>query len=109
MDSGDLQMEISRLEGEIEELTHVVERCRKIILVAKLTLAVGGIWLLLLVVGGARAEPIGLIGALAAVIGGTVVFGSNTSTLKEAASAIKFAEVRRSELIGRLDLQTLGD
>jgi hypothetical protein len=50
-----------------------------------------------------------MIGAISAVIGGTVVFGSNTSTSKQARAAIKAAEARRAELIGKIDLRLLGE
>jgi hypothetical protein len=49
--------------------------------------------------GAIRFDPMAMIGAISAVIGGTVVFGSNTSTLKQAAVAIKTAEALR----GRAD------
>lgn len=45
------------------------------------------------------------LGAISAVIGGTVVFGSNTSTLKQAGVAIKTAEALRAELIGKMNLR----
>jgi hypothetical protein len=48
-----------------------------------------------------------LIGAIAAVIGGTVVFGSNTSTLKQLTN-MKAAEAHRTELISRMDLKVVG-
>jgi hypothetical protein len=41
------------------------------------------------------------------VIGGIVVFGSNTSTSKQAA-ALKAAEAHRAELIGMIDLRPVG-
>jgi hypothetical protein len=47
--------------------------------------------------------------ALAAVIGGTVVCGSNTSTLKQTTTAMKAAEAHRAELISRMDLRVVGD
>jgi hypothetical protein len=50
-----------------------------------------------------------MVGAIAAVIGGTVVFGSNTSTLKQITAEIRAAEVYRSELISRLHLRVVGD
>jgi hypothetical protein len=46
--AGDPRTEILRLETEIEELTEVIERCRKIILMSKIAVAAGSIWLLAL-------------------------------------------------------------
>ena len=99
--------EILRLETEIEELTQVIERCRKIILISKIAVAAGGMWLLALTIGLIRFDPVAMIGAIAMVIGGTVVFGSNTSTLKQSAVAIQNAEALRAELIGKINLRVV--
>ena len=56
-----------------------------------------------------RFDPTVLIGAIAAVIGGTVVFGSNMSTLKQTLTDMKVAETHRTELITRIDLKVVGD
>ena len=58
---------------------------------------------------GVGFDPAVLIGSIAAVIGGTVVFGSNTSTLKQTAAVIKAAEAHRAELISQIDLCVVGD
>ncbi len=60
-------------------------------------------------VGALGFDPTILIGAIAAVIGGTVVFGSNTSTLKQTSADMKAAEAHRTELISRMDLKVVGD
>ena len=104
MSDGDLRAEIICLEAEIEELTEVVEGCRKIILTSKIAVAIGGIWLLALAIGIIKLDPVAMIGAIAVVIGGTVVFGSNTSTAKQTAAAAEAAEARRAELIGKMNL-----
>jgi hypothetical protein len=109
MADGDLRNQILRLEAHIEELAEVLERCRKIALVAKLAIAAGGIWLLAFMVGAVGFDPVAMIGAIGAVIGGTVVFGSNTSTSKQTAVAIKAAETYRAELIDRIDLRVVGE
>jgi hypothetical protein len=106
---GDLREEIVRLEAEIDELTGVVERSWKVGLFAKMAVLAGAMWLLASTVGAISLDPVALIGAIAAVIGGIVVFGSNTSTSKQAALGIKAAEARRAELIGKIELRPVGE
>jgi len=108
-DDGDLHEQILHIEAHIEELTDILERCRKIILISKVVIAAGVILILAIVVGALGFDPTILIGAIAAVIGGTVVFGSNTSTLKQTATDVKAAETCRAELISRMDLRVVGD
>ena len=109
MVDGDVRDQILRLEAEIEELTEVMDSCRKVILASKVAMAAGGIWLLAFTLGAIGFDPMAMIGAISAVIGGTVVFGSNTSTSKQAAVAIKAAEAVRAELIGKIDLRLVGE
>src|SRR6266851_1607371 len=90
--------EILRLETEIEKLTEVIASCRKVVLASKIAIAAGGICLFALIVGVITFDPLTLIGAIAAVIGGIVVFGSNTSTSNRATASIKAAETLRAEL-----------
>ena len=81
-DDGDLLEQILHIEAHIEELTDVIERSRKIILIAKAAIAAGGTLILAIIIGAVGFDPTVLIGAIAAVIGGMVIFGSNTSTLQ---------------------------
>jgi hypothetical protein len=108
-DNGDLHEQILHIEAHIEELTDVIESCRKIILISKVAIAAGGILILATIIGAIGLDATVLIGAIAAVIGGTVVLGSNTSTLKQAMTDTKAAEAHRTELISRLDLKVVGD
>ena len=62
-----------------------------------------------IIIGAVGFDPTVLIGAIAAVVGGIVVFGSNTSTLKQTSTAMKAAEAHRTELISRMDLRVVGD
>jgi hypothetical protein len=109
MADGDLRDEILRLEAEIEDLAEVIEKCRKVILVSKIAIAAGGLWLLAFTFGAIRFDPMAMIGAISAAIGGTVVFGSNTSTSKQAAVAIQAAEALRAKLIGKINLRVVGE
>jgi hypothetical protein len=103
----DLHDEILRLEAQIEQLTEAPERCRKAILVSKVAIAAGGLWLLAFTFGAIGFDPMAMIAAIATVIGGTVVFGSNTSTSKQAVVDIKAAEALRAELIGKINLRVV--
>jgi hypothetical protein len=104
-DEAELREEIVRLEGEIERLAETMESCRKLILASKLAAAVAGVLIVLAFVGVINPDPALLIGAFGVLLGAFVVFGSNTSTLDQAASASKAAEQRRSQLIGQIDLR----
>jgi hypothetical protein len=98
-DDGDLREQISHLEADLEELADAAERCRKIILISKAAIAAGGTLILAITFGAVGFDPMVMIGSLAAVIGGTVVFGSNTSTLKQTTTAMKAAEAHRAEYL----------
>jgi hypothetical protein len=100
-DDGDLHEQKLRIEPYIEELADVVKSCRKIILISKFAAGVGGILILAIIIGAIGFNATVMIGAIAAVVGGTVVFGSNTSTLKQTTTDMKAAEARRAELISK--------
>jgi hypothetical protein len=107
-EDGDLREEIVRLEADIEQFAETIESCRKLILIAKAAMALGALLILGALIGAITLDPAVLIGAFGVAIGGLVVFGSNTSTLAQAQAATKAAELRRSELIGRIDLRVVG-
>jgi hypothetical protein len=107
-EDGDLREEIVRLEADIEQFAETIESCRKLILIAKAAMALGALLILGALIGAITLDPAVLIGAFGVAIGGLVVFGSNSSTLAQAQAATKSAELRRSELIGRIDLRVVG-
>ena len=109
MPDADLHEHIARLEIRIEDLAETIERCRKAILIAKIVLVLGAIVIITMMLGLIRFDPVGVLAAITGVIGGTVVFGSNTSTLEQTSAALKAAEAERVELIGRIDLQVVGE
>jgi hypothetical protein len=99
--------EIARLEAQIEALAETIEGCRKIVLVAKVAIAVGGLLALAMLIGLVRPDLAALSGATAALLGGIVTLGSNTSTARQAAAKMKHAEARRRDLIDRLELRAV--
>jgi hypothetical protein len=108
-DDDDPSDEISQIEARLEELAEVAERCRKIILVSRAAIAGGAGLLLVMMLGLFGSSQVAAIGSIAAVLGGIVSLGSNSSTLQETMAAISAAEARRSSLIGRIDLRVVGD
>jgi hypothetical protein len=109
MDEDDRRERIVRLEVEIEELAEKIERCRKIMLMSQAAIAAAAVLLLAIMLGAIKLDPTTLIAAIAIVIGGTVVLGSNRSTSQQAVAALRTAESDRAELIDLLDLPVAGD
>lgn len=101
--------EISQIEARLEVLAESAERCRKIIMVSKAAIAAGALLLLVMMLGLFGSGPAGALGSIAAILGGIVSLGSNTSTLQQTMAAINAAEAHRSELIGRIDLRVVSD
>ena len=77
-------------------------------LLSKLAIAAGALWILAYLVGAIRFDAAAMIGAMAAVMGGIVVFGSNLTTSKQTTIAVGAAERRRTELIDKLNLRVAG-
>jgi hypothetical protein len=109
MNEGDPHDEIVRLEAQIEDLAAKVESCRKFILAARIAMAGGGIVLIAMLFDAIRFDPTAMAAAVAAVLGGIVVAGSNGSTAKEAGAELAAAESRRAALIGLIELRVVGD
>jgi hypothetical protein len=101
--------EISQIEARLEALAEKAEQCRKIIMVSKAAIAAGALLLLVMMLGLFGSGPAVALGSIAAVLGGIVSLGSNTSTLQQTTAAINAAEAHRSELIGMIDLRVVGD
>jgi hypothetical protein len=57
--------------------------------------------ILAIIIGAVGFDPTVMTEAIAAVIGGTVIFGSNID--------VKAAEAHRAELISRMPLRVVGD
>jgi hypothetical protein len=107
MADADLPDQIARLEADIDQLAQTLDRCRKAMAFAKVAIAGGAIWTLASVLGLIGFDSAAIVGAIAAIIGGVVIYGSNSSTSKEAVAAMKDAERLRTELIDRINPQTV--
>ena len=70
---------------------------------------VGGVFLLAIVIGSIRFDPLVMIAAIAAVLGGIVALGSNKTTSDQDTAALQAIELRRAELIGVIDLRVVGN
>jgi hypothetical protein len=101
--SADPHEEIVRLEERIEELVAKIESCRKFILASRIAVAGGGLVLAAILVGAIRSDLAPMAAAVASLLGGIVVWGSNTSTAKEAANEITAAESKRAGLIEQIN------
>jgi hypothetical protein len=109
IEDGDPRDQIARLESRLEELAEALARCRKIKLISQIAIAGGGIWLLAVTIGAIGFDPMAMMAAISAVIGGTVMYGSNTTTSREIDAAMAEAEARRTKLIGGLELRVVGE
>ena len=103
MADGDLRDQIARLEADIEQLAEGLDRCRKAMLLSKVAIAAGAILVLAYFLGPIGFDPSILIGAIAAIVGGVVVYGSNSSTSKQTMAAMKDAEEFMQSRIDRQD------
>src|SRR5262245_59871961 len=96
MANDELRDQIARIETSIEEYAKTLDGCRKAMLLSKVAIATGGIWILTYALGVVRFDSVAIVGAIAAIIGGVVIYGSNSGTSKEAVAAIKEAEALRT-------------
>ena len=99
--------EIVRLEEEIDKLAARIESCRKFILAGRIAAIGGGLVLIATLAGAIRFDLSVMAVAMAAILGGIVVAGSNRSTAKEASTELTAAEARRTELIDQIQLRVV--
>ena len=106
-DDDDPRNQISRLEAQIEELANAINRCRRFILLSQASMGAGGLSILAVTTGAIRFTAAAMLCSIAAIIGGIVGFGSNTSTAKQHTAAMQAAEAQRAALIGSIDLRVV--
>jgi len=104
MSDGELHILVEQLEAQIDELGDIAEGCRKWILLSKLAIGAGGAWLLAVLAGLIWFDPTTMVLAIAALLGGIVLAGSNASTLRRVRTAIATAEALRAQAIDEAKL-----
>jgi hypothetical protein len=109
IEDGDPRDQIARLEAHVEGLAEALARCRKIKLASQIAIAGGGLWIVAVTTGIIGFDPVAMMAAISGVIGGIVMYGSNTTTSQEIDAAMQDAEALRAELIGRLELRVVGE
>jgi hypothetical protein len=102
--SADPNDEVVRLEERIVDLAEKIESCRKFILASRIAVAGGVLVFSGMLFGAIRFDPGIMPAAVAALLGGIAVWGSNRSTAKQAANELALAESDRSVLIGNMAL-----
>lgn len=103
----DEQDGIALVEARIERLAEAIDRCRKLALAAKIAIGAGVAWLALMLVGLVPTYPGAMFGALAAVIGGIVLAGSNSTTWAQNEASLRESEALRTEMIGRVEMRVI--
>jgi hypothetical protein len=107
MDEPTAPADIARLEEHIEALRDSIVRCRKIALAAKLLICAGAGVLLFTLFGLAPFLTAPVITAIAAVIGGIVLAGSNSTTQQQTETLLRNSEALRAELIGGIEMRVV--
>lgn len=97
--------EIARLEEQIDELRQALDRCDKLAWAAKIAIGGGALWFVLALLGILTFSATGFTGALAALLGGFVLAGSNKTTREETEAALQAVEERRRALIDAMQLR----
>jgi hypothetical protein len=97
---------IDDLDQQIYDLRDRIESCRKGLIVSRLALGLGSLWLIGALVGLLPSVE-GLLISLAACLGGAVGMGTNVSSRRQAEAELNERTAERNALIDGLDLRSL--
>jgi hypothetical protein len=101
--------DIAHIEERIDALREAIARCRKLSLAAKLMIGAGAAWIALTLLTVIPYVPSVSFAALAAVIGGIVLVGSNATTWTQTEAALAASEAMRAEWIDGRDMRVVED
>jgi hypothetical protein len=101
--------DIARIEEHIEALRESIARCRKLALAARISIVAGAALLALTLLTLVPFSAAIVTAAVAAVIGGIVLAGSNATTWTQAEARLRASEAMRAEMIEQMDLRVVGD
>lgn len=99
--------EIAQLEERIEAMRDAIARCDKLAWAARIAIGGGGLWFVLMLLSILMFTPAGFAGAMAALLGGFVLAGSNKTTREQTEEALQAAEARRRALIDSMRLRLI--
>ena len=108
-EESDPHSEIARLEQHIEELSMRLETSRKYSGAALASMGLGAVLLAAAIFGVIQFDPVTLLAAAAALLGGIVLAGSNRSTRHELQAELAEAEAERRALIGAIQLRVVSE
>jgi hypothetical protein len=80
--------QIADLEVEIGKLADAAERCRKVMLVTRMGIALGALLIITSAAGLIRLSPTVFVIGIAATVGGIALFGSTRSTREQLLTTI---------------------
>lgn len=101
----DPRAEIERLEAGIDALDRQIDACRKFMLASRIAIGLGTLLLAATLIGLIAFDPVVFLAAIAAILGGFVLLGSNKATADQAAERRAAAEAERAALIGSIALR----
>jgi hypothetical protein len=99
--------DVARVETRIEELAASIERCANISMASKIAITAGAAWIVLTFAGLVAFAPAPVVAALAVIIGGAVLLGSNRTTWQQMEADIRASEALRARMIEQLDLRAI--
>ena len=101
--------DIARIEEHIESLRESIARRRKLALAARILIAAGVVFLAVTLFVLIPFNAGLVVAAIASVIGGIVLVGSNATSWTQTEARLHNSELMRAEMIEQMGLRAAGD